>query len=186
MSIRKVTISATSNNLNEVLKSLNIPTEDLVLTLDLEVEDSKDTYTYLIESDKILDWNFKDEEIDNKNLEDESDREITIIKLLIDNLKNPEQVYNFLKYTFEEKTKSPAWRFSVKVISNILSSMSSDKTRVLTIQDRIFIKLLEMYYTDLDKITMFTDIAEKLENRWYSVHKYSSFEQFFKFMFNVK
>lgn len=186
MSIRKVTISTTSSNLSEVLKSLNVPTEDLVLTLDLEVEDSKKTYTYLIESDKILDWDFKDEDIDIKNSDDESTGEITIVKLLTDNLKNSEQVYDFLRYAFDEKTKAPAWRFSVKVLSNILSSMSSDKTRVLTIQDRVFIKLLEKYYTDTDKLTMMVDIAEKLENRWYSVHKYSSFEQFFKFMFNVK
>lgn len=62
---RTIKITTKTEDLVEVLSNLKLSEDfkkDATFTLELEIEDSKENYNYLAGSNKIVDWDFKDEE----------------------------------------------------------------------------------------------------------------------------
>lgn len=65
---RKITITVKTKDIDEVMNNLKCTDESLedsVITLDIDLKDTKENYKYLTTSNKIVDWSFTDEE-DNK------------------------------------------------------------------------------------------------------------------------
>lgn len=77
---RKITITVKTKDIDEVMNNLKCTNESLensVITLDIDLKDTKENYKYLTTSDKIVDWFFVD---DNKLEEKENLQSTTEIK----------------------------------------------------------------------------------------------------------
>lgn len=77
---RKITITVKTQDIDEVMNSLKCTdesSESSLITLDIDLKDTKENYKYLTTSDKIVDWFFTE---DNKLKEKENLQSTTEVK----------------------------------------------------------------------------------------------------------
>lgn len=178
MSTRKITIRVKKEDLSEVIREIKAQETEIILTLSLP--DSKDIYKYLSTSDKVLDWEFLEDE-----QEIEVDKEVEKIEEIKDLDVFSEFVYNvisgptnlsegissFIEATWRVNKKSPGIIFGtplfITTIGNELGSLSSGPS----IEKAVLYKVIEAYYNGFSKLDIVSDLCDKIRGKWKEISK---------------
>lgn len=166
---RKIRVDIKTDKVKEVLNKLNKNSE--FITLDLDIEENKDTYKYLSTSNNIISWDFIEDE--EKKVK-ESIAEVSKVVEVEDNaIIDPIAITNYNEFaTYVEAV----WRVSRKSPtlvwgSNFFNKVIKDEynivaTSPLTLEHGLLVMILQTYYRDVEIIEALNDTNEKLKNNW--------------------
>jgi hypothetical protein len=178
MSIRKVTVKVKKEDLSEVIENLKAQESEITLTLSLP--DSKDIYKYLSTSDKVLDWEFleNEQEMDVKEVDKEIEekKDLDVFSEFVYNvISGPtnlsEGISSFIEATWRVNKKSPGIIFGTPLFiitaGNELGSLSSGPS----IEKAVLYKVIEAYYNGFSKIDIVSDLCDKIRGKWKEISK---------------
>ena len=181
MSIRKITVKVKKEDLSEVIENLKAQESEITLTLSLP--DSKDIYKYLSTSDKVLDWEFleNEQEMDVREvgkevekIEETKDLD-TFSEFVYSVISGPtnlsEGISSFIEATWRVDKKSPGIIFGtplfITTVGNELGSLSSGPS----IEKAVLYKVIEAYYNGFSKIDIVSDLCDKIRGKWKEISK---------------
>lgn len=176
MSTRKITIRVKKEDLSEVIREIKAQETEITLTLSLP--DSKDVYKYLSTSDKVLDWEFLEDEpaIEVNKEETEEKKDLDIFSEFVYNvISGPtnlsEGISSFIEATWRVNKKSPGIIFGtplfITATGNELGSLSSGPS----IEKAVLYKVIEAYYNGFSKIDIVSDLCDKIRGKWKEMSK---------------
>ena len=120
--MKQIVLTVKTENLIEVIKNLKL-TEDFVkntaLTINLDIEETKSNFEYLINSDKILDWDFVKEKEEVINQKDENNYNNPETRNEIESAVN--YVKNRLKEEEERKNQEDILK-SINYVKHLIQS----------------------------------------------------------------
>ena len=176
MSTRKITIRVKKEDLSEVIREIKAQETEITLTLSLP--DSKDVYKYLSTSDKVLDWEFLEDEpaIEVNKEETEEKKDLDIFSEFVYNvISGPtnlsEGISSFIEATWRVNKKSPGIIFGtplfIAATGNELGSLSSGPS----IEKAVLYKVIEAYYNGFSKLDIVSDLCDKIRGKWKEMSK---------------
>lgn len=176
MSTRKITIRVKKEDLSEVIREIKAQETEITLTLSLP--DSKDVYKYLSTSDKVLDWEFLEDEqvgeVDKEETEEKKDLDV-FSEFVYNVISGPtnlsEGISSFIEATWRVNKKSPGIIFGtplfIAATGNELGSLSSGPS----IEKAVLYKVIEAYYNGFSKLDIVSDLCDKIRGKWKEVSK---------------
>lgn len=176
MSTRKITIRVKKEDLSEVIREIKAQETEITLTLSLP--DSKDVYKYLSTSDKVLDWEFLEDEqageVDKEETEEKKDLDI-FSEFVYNVISGPtnlsEGISSFIEATWRVNKKSPGIIFGtplfIAATGNELGSLSSGPS----IEKAVLYKVIEAYYNGFSKLDIVSDLCDKIRGKWKEMSK---------------
>ena len=175
MSTRKITIKVKKEDLSEVIREIKAQETEITLTLSLP--DSKDVYKYLSTSDKVLDWEFlEDEQAGEVDKETEEKKDLDVFSEFVYNvISGPtnlsEGISSFIEATWRVNKKSPGIIFGtplfIAATGNELGSLSSGPS----IEKAVLYKVIEAYYNGFSKLDIVSDLCDKIRGKWKEMSK---------------
>lgn len=166
---RKIRVDIKTDKVKEVLNKLNKNSE--FITLDLDIEENKDTYKYLSTSNNIISWDFIEDE--EKKVKESIAEVSKVVEVEDNSIIDPIAITNYNEFaTYVEA----AWRVSRKSPtlvwgSNFFNKVIKDEynivaTSPLTLEHGLLVMILQTYYRDVEIIEALNDTNEKLKNNW--------------------
>jgi len=176
MFTRKITIRVKKEDLSEVIREIKAQETEITLTLSLP--DSKDVYKYLSTSDKVLDWEFleDDEPAIEVDKETEEKKDLDVFSEFVYNvISGPtnlsEGISSFIEATWRVNKKSPGIIFGtplfIAATGNELGSLSSGPS----IEKAVLYKVIEAYYNGFSKLDIVSDLCDKIRGKWKEMSK---------------
>lgn len=179
MSTRKITVKVKKEDLSEVIE--NLKAQETEITLTLSLPDSKDIYKYLSTSDKVLDWEFLENEQEmgdvkevDKEIEEKKDLDV-FSEFVYNVISGPtnlsEGISSFIEAAWRVNKKSPGIIFGtplfITTVGNELGSLSTGPS----IEKAVLYKVIEAYYNGFSKIDIVSDLCDKIRGKWKEISK---------------
>lgn len=168
----KITITVKSLDFSEVMKNLKLTKEyenNTEFTLDLEIEDCKENYSYLSNSDKIINWDFIKQQTEElpkeKTPETVEELESNIFSILNNpNFENSSSgLLNLVKLSWDLSKRNLRLVPSVlypNMINGVIISNLKYK------EDDIVKKLIENYYTGVSFSESLEHLISVIKSNW--------------------
>lgn len=166
---RKIKIEIKADKVKDVLEKLNKNPESI--TLDLTIEENKDTYKYLSTSDDIISWDFiEDEEKEVK----ENITEISKVIEVEDNsvadpiaITNYNEFATYIEAVWRVSRKSPTILWGTNFFNKtVKEEYNIVATSPLTLEHGLLVMILQTYYRDVEITEALNDTNNKLKDNW--------------------
>lgn len=184
----KITITVKSRNFSEVMKNLKLTKEyenNTEFTLDLEIEDCKENFSYLSNSDKVKNWDFikQIEKLpEEKTSEIVEELEGSVFSILNNpNFKNSSSgLLNLVKLSWDLSKRNLRLVPSVlypNMINGVIISNLKYK------EDDIVKELIKDYYTDVSFSESLEHLISVIKSNWKDLKKSETLNEVITLLF---
>lgn len=171
MSTRKITIRVDKEDLSEVLREIK---GDQIVSVTLELPDTKETYKYLSVNDKVLDWEFIEDETDEEEeVEEEhkspkfaNDTEIWAYDIISSNLNLYRGIEELIESTWRVCKKSPGIIFGTPLYMTIVKDELAKLDPDPTVERAILYRVIESYYSRYSDEEILSNLLDKIKTKW--------------------
>lgn len=185
MSLRKVVITVSANNLSQVINSLELDQEfckNAKYTVEVGLKDTKKNYEFLCQSDLIDSWDFVENKEDSFDLLDEDSNIKGIVNSIIPYLINVSpflyrRLLNLFLVMWEVKKKSPALRLTEEIFkpyitdNNILCYKSHYNQETFKNLNTL---LEDFYNKEFGFIHCLSDLVLRMKSSWKKLEDFNN------------
>lgn len=171
---RKIKVEIKADKVKEVLEKLNKDSNSI--TLDLDIEENKETYKYLSTSNDIISWDFIEETTEKKVIPLNPTiikQEEEIIEVDTEEVINPIAISDYNEFaTYVEAVwrvgrKSPTikWgtRFFYKTLKDEYNVVASSP---VSLEHALLVMVMQTYYRDVELNEAVNDTNSRLKDNW--------------------